>query len=430
MKRTLGFWTLTALVTGNMIGSGVFLLPATLASIGSIGLLAWVLTAAGAILIAIMFARLSRRMPKIGGPYAYCRAAYGEFIGFSMAYIYWIALWVGNAAIVIAFVAYLTIFFPVLAHNAYLDYAVGVATLWTLTGINILGVKNAGVVQLITTILKIVPLVLMATLGFAHVNLHHFAEFNVSGQSHISAFVSAATLTLWSFIGLESATVPADDVVNPERTIYRSTITGVCIAAAVYILSSAAVMGLVPLKVLATSNAPYVLAAESIWGHWGAVMIGVGAIISCFGALNGWTLLQGQVPYAAAKDGLLPKSFAHLSKRGTPVVGLVVSAIFMSLLLLLTLDDNLVRQFTLVILLATFATLMPYLLTSVAEVILVLRDPNASRHQSLIRLALMSIAAFLYVFLAMVGSGQRIVYYGCLLFFSGVPIYAWMKYRG
>lgn len=192
----LGIWILTALVAGNMIGSGVFLLPSSLASFGSIGLLAWILTAMGAVLLALVFAQLSRLVPKTGGPYAYCRQGFGNCVGFLVAYNYWIAVWVGNAAIVVAFTAYLSVFWPELNTNHFLAFLASAAALWFLTLINIFGVRKAGIVQLITTLLKIIPLIIIAVMGSFYIQPSDFSQFNISGQPFMMALTGAASLTL------------------------------------------------------------------------------------------------------------------------------------------------------------------------------------------------------------------------------------------
>jgi len=429
IKSKLGLWMLTALVAGNMIGSGIFLLPASLAAYGSIGIIAWILTALGAMLLALVFATLSHNMPSVGGPYAFCRDAFGDFIGFEVAFNYWIALWVGNAAIVVAFVSYLSVFIPTLAQNHWQAFAISVVTVWLLTVVNIIGVRSAGVIQLITTILKLVPLILLAVVGIFYIDFGNLSDFNISGQSNFAALTGAASLTLWSFIGVESASIPAEDVEDPKRTIPRATIYGTLITAIVYILSTIAVMGLVPTHELAHSAAPYATAAYQIFGHWGEKLIAFGAMIATFGALNGWILLQGQVPRAAACDGLFPAAFKRLTKQHTPIVGLVISAILITVLLSLTLSQTLIQQFTFIIRLATLATLIPYLLTTMAQIIIFLNHREKFNPKHFTRSAIIAILAFCYTFWAMMGSGQDIVFYGCLLFFAGTPVYVWMKWR-
>ena len=429
-QQKLGLWMLTALVTGNMIGSGIFLLPASLAAYGSISLLSWIATAAGALLIALVFAKLANVMPLIGGPYAYCREAFGDFVGFQMAYNYWIALWVGNAAIVVALTGYLSFFWPILAKNAMLSCLVSISLVWLITFINLLGVRHAGVFQLLTTILKLIPLLLIAFVGIFYIHPHFFCVFNLSGKSNFSAFSGAATLTLWSFIGLESASVPAGHVDNPTHNIPKATILGVVITTVVYILSSIAVMGVMPLTELAHSNAPYADAAHIMFGPIGSTIVAIGAVISCLGALNGWILLQGQIPLAAAQDKLFPSIFLKKSSNGTPVVGLIISSILISLLLLMTLNHSLVKQFTIIILLATLASLIPYFLTTMSELVIFFKYPGLfKKTRKLFGSVVIAVLAGIYSFWVIIGSGKETVFYGTLLLLSSAPVYVWMKWH-
>ena len=214
--RKLGLWMATALVVGNMIGSGVFLLPSSLASYGGIAVVAWVVTALGAMALAIVFSRLGRAFPRTGGPYAYSRRAFGDFVGFQTAWGYWIAVWAGNAAIAVAFVGYLSRFWGELDGNNALAAVVATAAIWVLTWVNALGVRMGGWVQGVTTVLKLLPLLAIATIGLLSFDPGNFGAFNAAGGSWFTNLTGAATLTLWAFIGLESATVPAEDVRDPS----------------------------------------------------------------------------------------------------------------------------------------------------------------------------------------------------------------------
>ncbi|MGH8496297.1 MAG: amino acid permease, partial [Gammaproteobacteria bacterium] len=352
-RRKVGIWTCAALVIGNMIGSGIFLLPASLASFGAISILGWIVTAGGAVLIALVFARLSRMVPRAGGPYTYARHGFGEFAGFLIAWGYWISILCGNAAIAVAMVSYLTVFVPVLGTNGALAGGTAVAAIWLLSLVNARGVSAAGRVQVTTTILKLIPLVALGTLGFAWFDADNFLPFNVSGTSDFSAVTATAALTLWAFLGLESATIPADDVDDPSRTIPRATVLGTVVAAIVYISTTAAVMGIVAPSTLAESQAPFALAASSIWGSWAGYAVAAGAVISCFGALNGWILNSGQIPLAAARDDIFPRQFSRITPRGAPVFSLIVSATLVTILVATNYTRGLVELFTFAILLST-----------------------------------------------------------------------------
>ena len=260
LKRSLGIWMATALVVGNMIGSGIFNLPASLAAeAGPISIISWVFTGAGAILLALVFANLATAYPRTGGPYAYSRRAFGDFIGFQTAWGYWIAVWAGNAAIATSFVGYTATFWPELDNNGWLAVGLASATIWLLTNANAIGARHGGWVQLVTTILKFVPLLVIGVIGLFYIkggNFTPFAPYHESFGGRFDNFTTAATLTLWAFIGLESASVPAEEVRNPRKTLARATIYGTIAATAVYILATVAIMGVMSTEQLAGSNRP------------------------------------------------------------------------------------------------------------------------------------------------------------------------------
>ncbi len=425
-RRGLGFWMCTALVMGNMIGSGVFLLPAALAPYGSISILGWVFTSAGAVLLALVFARLARIRPAAGGPYAYTRDGFGDFAAFMVAWGYWIAVWAGNAAISVGFAGYVGFLVPAVAEQPVYGAGAALAAIWALTAVNARGTRSVGWVALVTTALKLLPLLAIGTLGFLYVDAANLRPFNASGGSPVSAVTACAALTLWAFLGLESATVPADEVDSPERTIPRATIIGTVLAAIIYILSTGAVLGLVPRADLMVSTAPFADAARGMWGGPAAAAVAVGAAISAFGALNGWILLASRIPLAASRDGLFPRVFSRVSADGVPTAGLVISGVLSSLLLVANYTRGLVGMFTFIILLATLNTLIPYALCSVAYFL----TPGARTNEPEKGRATHSVVAglaFLYAAWAILGSGRDAVYWGTLLLLAGIPVFVWLK---
>jgi len=419
----------TALVMGTMIGSGVFLLPATLAPYGGIALLGWIVTSVGAIMLALVFGQLARMAPVSGGPYAYTRLAFEDFTGYLVGWGYWIALWVGNAGITVAMVGYLGYFIPELGSNPALGAGIAIAVVWLLTWVNMSGVRNAGIVQLVTTILKIIPLVAVAFFGLFYMNTEHFTPFNASGESPLVAIAATAALTLWAYLGLESATVPADDVEDAKKTIPRATILGVSLTAVIYILGTISVMGLIPAEELAASTAPYADAAESIWGRGAGVFVALGAVVSTFGALNGWLLLQGQVPLASARDGLFPKVFSRTSKQGTPTTGMVISSILVSILILMNFSKGLVDAFSFIILLATLTALFPYVLCSMAELMLFIKDRERFQAKRLLGSVVIASLAFAFSIFCVWGSGADTVLWGFILLLLGIPGYVWLRWQ-
>ena len=427
LKREMGLWMAIALVIGNMVGSGIFLLPASLASAaGPVSIIGWIFTGVGAMLLALVFARLGRVFPRTGGPYAYARRAFGDFIGFQTAWGYWIAAWAGNAAITVALVGYVAVFWPALNHHNLLAALVGIGVIWFLTALNSLGVKQGAQVQLLTTVLKFVPLVLIAVVGLFFVNTSNLTPFSPHGTW--KAISAAAPLTLWAFIGLESATVTAEEVKDPEKNIPRATIYGTLAATVVYIVATFVVMGAVPTHTLANSSSPFAAAAGAMFGGAWTKVVALVAIAATFGALNGWTMLTARVPLAAAEDGLFPAFFAKVSgKNKTPVVSLVISSVLVTALMLMNYTKGLVSAFTFIILLATLTTLVPYAYSAASQAYLYFTEPELFERKTFLRDTVIAAVAFTYSVWAITGSGKDIIAKGFVLLLAGIPVYVLVK---
>ena len=421
-NQKIGQWASTSLVVGNMIGSGIFLLPASLAFYGGISIIGWLVSSAGALLLAYLFASLSRSIPKSGGPYIYARYGFGDFAGFLVAWGYWISICATNAAITVAMLSYLTVFFPILSESSLLSIGVGLTTIWLLTWINTKGIRAAGMVQIITTILKITPLVLIAIVGCFFVETDHFIPFNISGKSDLLAITETATLTLFAFLGIESATIPAEQVKNQKQTVSKSTILGTLIAIAVYMVGSTVVLGVLPPEVLQNSEAPFADAASEIWGPGARYWVALGAVVSTFGALNGWILLQGQIPMAAARDKLFHTAFGEVNKFGSPAKGIIISSIFVSIIMSLNFQKGFVKAFEFMILLSTLTVLVPYLFSSATHILVA--------HQKGKRwFWVLGTSCFIFSIWAVIGSGAEVVFWGFLLLMSGLPLYILIKLR-
>ena len=447
--RLLGFWMCVALVVGNMIGSGVFLLPASLAPYGLNSIVGWVFTAAGAMLLALVFAALGRSFPTEGGPYAFVRMAFGDLPAFIVAWGYWISIWAGNAAIATGTAAYLGQLIPAIAPQPTLTF-VTVAMVWLLTAVNLAGARTAGNVQLVTTVLKVTPLLAIAGLGLwllAGGNTTIAAAASGGDGFRLDAVTAAAALTLWAMLGLESATVPAGKVADPERTIPRATLVGTAATALIYVVACTTVILLIPAERLAQSSAPFAEAASMFWGAGAGQWIAAFAVISGFGALNGWILLQGELPLQMARNGVFPKIFARQSRRQTPVAGLLIGSVLMTIMLLMNSSRSTVQLFSFVILLATAASLVLYLACSLAMLKLLGsgRMPGGRRTWLL---GLVGASAAAYSLWAIYGAGlstgakacggslvcwapwaQNPVVLGFVLLALGVPVYYAMRLR-
>ena len=376
-----------------------------------------------------MFARLARRLPAAGGPYAYTDQAFGELPGFLVGWGYWISSWSAVAAIAVAMTGYLGDLVPALIASPGAAAGTAISAIVLLTAVNIAGVRRAGWVQLLTTVLKVLPLIAVAIFGLPRLVPDHFVPFNPTGGSAFGAVQACLALTLWAFLGLEAGTVPAGDVHDPSRTIPRATVIGVVIAAVLYVASTVAVMGMVPREVLAASSAPFAEAARTLWGTGAGKVVAAGAFISCFGALNGWILVTGQVPMAIARRRLFPPLFARLSGRGTPALGLALSSVLASILVAANFTKGLVAMFTAMILLSTLASLIPYAFCTMAEALLSIRERRAARATAVRAALVLPALAFVYAMIATAGAGQETVYWGFLTLLAGIPFYVLVKWR-
>jgi arginine:agmatine antiporter len=426
-NKKMGPVMLTALVACNMMGSGVFLLPANLAQIGSISLVGWLITALGAVALALIFSKLGLLYPKAGGPYAYAHTGFGDYAGFQTVYSYWIASWVGNIAIAVASVGYLSYFFPSLNHPLT-GCLTALGIVWFFTLLNFLGAYNLGRFLASASVLMFIPLLGTAFLGWFWFKPHLITEtVNVTSQSHFQAISHAASLALWAFIGVESATVSAAVAENPKRNIPIATTIGTLIAAATYILSSTVIMGIVPNEALRVSSAPFSLAASIALGPLAGKIVAVCAVATCLASLGGWMLLVGQSAKAAADDKLFPKVFSKVNRYHMPVRGLIVAGILMSALLLMTMSSHLSQQFSMIISIAVFMTLVPYLYSIVAVGILGYRY-HLNRREFRIIISVALIAAF-YVLWAILGLGAQIIAYGSFVILLSIPFYGWILWE-
>jgi basic amino acid/polyamine antiporter, APA family len=424
--RSLGIAACTAIVVGNMVGSGFYLSPSAVAPYGSLAIVVWALMGAGAICLGLTFAKLARLRPETGGPYAYTRIAYGDFPGFLIAWVYWISIWASLPVIAIAFAGALIDMFPGL-HSRILAAVLTLAAIWAVVLINLRGVKEAGLFAELMTYSKLIPFGAVAIIGVFYIDPTHFEAFNSSGKPLLSATAALAPLTMFAYLGLESATVPAGDVKDPERTIPRSTILGIVIATLLYVFGTIAVMGIVPREQLVKSVAPFSDAAQILWGPWGATAISIAVILSSIGALNGWTLLMGQVPMAAARDGLFPPIFSRVSEKGVPAIGIIVSAVLSTVLVLIQVTGTSGFQsfYSLVVGLSTMAAVIPYAFCALATGLVQARGPR----DVVPRVTIIEIIAFAFAVFTLYGCGAEPVLYGVVLLVLGIPVYVWQRSR-
>ncbi len=429
MKKQLGFWSVLSLVMGNMIGVGIFVMPSVLAPFGSLSLIGWGATLLGALFLALMFSRISTLFPSAGGPYAYARAGLGDFIGFQTAWTYWVSLWIGSVATIVSTIGYLSLFFPTLMTDRHVTLGFGLFVVWGLTLINLVSISLSGRFQIVMTVLKILPLVLLFFFGLPHVEAVNFSVFNPSGKPAFMAFIEVMTLTMWAFIGVESATIPSDYVENPKRNIPLGTFWGTLLVGLVYIGISSLVIGIVPNTLLQNVPAPFALAAQIIFGPKGALLVAATAVIAAVGSLNGWFLIQAQIPMAAALDGLFPHQFGKTDKRGVPAFGLILSGLLMSLLLVVSQQKTLVQTFQFMITLGTLSILLTYLFSALSELVFYVERPQTFRKKNLLKVLCLAIPTIIYILFAIYGAGRDVITWGSLLFFGSAPLYVLVRFQ-
>ncbi|EJC7015297.1 transporter [Vibrio parahaemolyticus] len=423
--KSLGLWTCTALIIGNMIGSGFFIAPAALAPYGTVAIIGWGIMALAAVCLGIVFARLARIAPTTGGPYAYTRLGFGRFTGFLVAWGYWISIWASLPAMSAGLVGYLNSLFPVLKTMPGMNVLIGLGAIWLIASINIKGVKEAGIFQAATVYTKLIPFIGISVFGLFWVDWSHFAILNPSDKPFFSALAATAPLTMFAFLGIESATVPAGDVEDADKTIPRATILGTLVSSLVYILGTTVVLGVLPKEVLINSSAPFADAAHAMWGQTAATVISVAAIISSLGAINGWTLLMGQVPMAAARDGAMPKIFAKVNAAGSPKYGILISATLSSLLLLIDVSGGkaMAAFYNLIVDLSTDAAMIPYVFCCVVEGILFVKKDKLSKILKIKPYIPVGTVAFVFSVATIYGSGPTAGMWSLLLLMLAIPVW-------
>ena len=418
--RVIGFWRGWSIAVGCAIGSGIFMMPTILAPYGMLGFFGWLIAGLGSILVALTMARLVIRMPKTGGPYVYVNEALGSFSGFIIAWTYWIACISAIAGISIAFVGYLGFFIPKISDSPILSLIASMLLVWAVVLLNIKSIENSSRFQLISTLLKLLPLLLIIFLGASNLTVSNLPELNPTNLHPLSLLGTVTTLVMWSFIGIETATVPADNVINPQETIPKVLIASVLTILTLYILVSFAIALIVPAKELIDSTAPFALAASKILGSTGGTLITIGALVSTLGSLNANTLTAGNLSLAAARDGLLPAKFVSLTKSGTPIFTYLLSGTFVSILLMLNYTKGIINAFVFMAMLSTLSTLIAYAFCAIAELKFVHTNKKSQQKKYAF---LISFGTFLYAIFAIWGAGIEMILYSIFLILIGTPLY-------
>ena len=425
LVRGLGTGAAIALVAGNIIGSGIYVIPASLAgAAGPLSLLAWPIVGLGYLALNAVYADLAEAYPIQGGLQVYAEKAFGPLAGLTTSTLYWISCVVGNAAFMTAFVGYAAVFVPALGEPLW-AFLLAQTLLWGLTAVNAGGIKAGGTVQTVTTVLKILPLGVLAVALVPHASTENLRPFAPSGWG---ALFPAIALVAWPFLGAETATVPAEEMKDPRRTMRRAITGGFLLAAGVYmIVALTTAMGL-PSSQIANSSSPLALAAEHVMGPTGKYLVAVGALVSVAGVLNGWILVAGRLPQAAARAGYMPRALGHLHPRtGAPTVGLVASGILAAILASTYFSRSLLQAYNFVALASTATALVAIAMACAALVVLTRREPEKFRPGQRARAPILALTGLVVISVLIRGSGWEVWAFTAATALLPLPYFLWVR---
>lgn len=422
LRRGLSLLGVIALVAGNMMGTSLYTLPASLADVaGPLGLVAWVVTAAGYFCVAEVYASLGSRFPLSGGPYVFARRAFGEFAGFQSVWAYWLSAVIGNAGIVTGIVAYAGGLWPALGASALVQFAAAQVLLWGLCFVNVLGVRHGARLQIVVVLLALVPLVGIGILALGHFDSANLRPFAPNG---LTSLATGAALVVWAYSGVESATVPAEEVNVPGRDIRLGTRIGYAVATAVFLLTAVAATGALPRETIASTPRPLALVALETAGPSAAAALSAAAIVAGMGTLNGWILMTGRIPLTAAREGLFFQRLALIHPRfGTPHVALITGTAVGSAMCTLYFEHSLLRAFNFIVLLAVLTTLLPHLYAAAAEWWLARSTGSGMTPRQRRRSLILAPLAFVFLLYTIYGVGPEVALWGLLATLAGIPLY-------
>jgi len=429
--RALGVLMCTGLVIGNTIGIGIFVMPAALAPYGLNALIGWLVTTVGCLFVAWVFAGLARALPQDDGPYAYTRRAFGGGVAFAIMWCYWVSVWVTNAAIAIGVAGYVSAFLPVINHDRLLAALTALALLWAFVAINLRGVRTAGWVQVLGTALKLVPQAAIVALGMWQLarNPGAYVAHLPATPLGLKPVIAASTIALFAMIGVECASVPAGKVRDPARTIPRATVIGAALVALIYISISVVPMLLIPQQQLAASSAPFADLFARILGTGFGKLLAAFVIVSGLGALNGWTLMVGEVTQSCATNGGLPASLGQTNRHGAPQSAFLLTGAVASVMLLLNYGGSTASVFTFLSVVVTAATLPLYFGCALAVLVLWRRGQIArpgARELSWLAAAALALVYCVWTF---IGVGTQSLLWALALGAAGGPVYWWSQRR-
>ncbi|WP_110927296.1 amino acid permease [Bacillus massiliglaciei] len=456
-NKKLGLWILTALVVGNMVGSGIFMLPRQLGEVASPAgsITAWAVTGAGVLMLALVFGNLAIRKPHLsGGPQLYAKELFKKdsqfaiLSGYMSTWGYWIGSLIGNIAVITTFAGYLSAFFPILLSQAEfftiagtsikvgnaLTFAVCTILLWGVHFIILRGADEAGKVNFIATAAKVLAFFAFIVIGlfaFEKSNIVPFSAAVVTDGHSIGILGQvnhAALLTLWAFIGVESAVVFASRA-RKQADVKRATILGLLISLAIYIGISTLVMGILSPAELVTSDKPLIDAFSSVVGPIGGKILAAVALVSFFGSTIGWVMLSAEVPYQAAKQGMFLPRFLKTNKNNMPLFSMVVTNLFGQVFIFSTISKSIASAYEFMIIVATLSYLIPYLISSVFQLKMVLTGDTYRNGKGRITDGVIAVLASAYsIWVIYAGTADWSTFLlGVALLLSGLLFYKWVR---
>jgi len=418
----MGVVGLTIIVAVNMMGSGIIMLPASLAKVGTISLLSWLVTAVGSMALAYSFAQCGFFVSRSGGMSAYAEEAHGKSAFFMASYTYYISLAIANVAIAITAVGYLSPFVPWLSATPVHTCIGVIAALWLTAVANFGGARITGRISGFTVWGVIIPVATLGLFGWFWFDPHMFASaWNVQHKPFGTAISSSIALTLWAFLGMESACANSDAVENPKKNVPIAVMAGTGIAAVIYILSTTAMQGIVPNVQLANSAAPFGLVFSLLFNTMVGNIVSLLAVVACVGSLLGWQFTIAQVSKAAADKGMFPKLFSAVNAKDTPIKGMVLITGVQTLIALMTISPSLNQQFNTLVNLAVFTNVVPYILSLTA--LSAIMKKNHVAHPIYMRNMVVVMVALVYSLYGIYASGTDAVFWGALVMLTGYIIY-------
>ena len=427
-QKKMNVLQLTFIVAVNMMGSGIIMLPANMAQVGAISLLSWIVTALGSMAIAYGFAQAGLFNQRPGGMSAYAEDAYGKSGYFMVFFLYFLSLAIGNVAIATSALGYLAAFIPFLTSTPVMTCIGVIVLLWLTTVANFGGPSITGRIGSVTVWGVIIPVGALSIIGWFWFKPDIFGEaWNPQGLSIGKGMASSISLTLWAFLGMESAAQNSDAVENPKRDVPLACMLGTLGAAVIYILSTTVIQGIVPNAELAKSTGPFGLAYSHMFSPWVGSIILALSVLACLGSLLGWQFTIAQTGRTAALERMFPTFFTRMNAMGAPITGMIVMAVVQSLLALSTISPSLSKQFAVLVNLAVVTNVIPYII-SLSALFVMMQAAKVERAQYRIN-TVVALVAMLYSVYAIYASGKDAVLGGTIVMGLGFVIWGFIAPR-